>query len=77
MLPEKPPSAARLKDLSPEKVDLLWPKELALAYKEAKALPNCAVICDDTALSRTHKRGLLEKLKKRADAEKRLKEPKE
>lgn len=77
MLKEKPSSSAELKKVSPRFLDLVCPKELLLAYKEAKALPHCTVVCDDLALrlSRMQKlKILLLPSKEKADVEKRMNE---
>ena len=43
----------RVMDFSPEMAELLiflWPKEFAVAYREARALPNCDVVHDGLPL---------------------------
>lgn len=46
VLLEVPAHAKWLVNLTPEMVDELFSKEDALAYKEAKVLPKCPVVCD-------------------------------
>ncbi|KAH7695712.1 hypothetical protein AAVH_37225, partial [Aphelenchoides avenae] len=41
-----PPHAIEMMKRAPEKAEQVFTKEVIVAYKEAKALPDCTVVCD-------------------------------
>ncbi|KAH7706775.1 hypothetical protein AAVH_26000 [Aphelenchoides avenae] len=79
MMPLKP-SDAEMMDHSPAKAEKKLEKEVLVAYKEAKALPNCTVVCDDLSLGLSRMQFLkiiTSRTKPDADLKKRMEELKE
>lgn len=71
--------ATEMMDRSPEKAEQKFPKEVLVAYKEAKALSHCTVVCDDLLLGMKPLESvkvLANQNKPDADLEKRMKEVK-
>ncbi|KAH7680050.1 hypothetical protein AAVH_41579, partial [Aphelenchoides avenae] len=72
-----PTDATEMMDRSPELAARALPEEVVVAYKEAKALPNCTVVCDGLPLRTSLMQMIWIRFKQpkmNADIEKRMKE---